>query len=811
MDEQGIRRTRSVSKKGGPFHIWTADDFVSEQQVSAKRRAWHSTACQRCRYRKAKCIVSTAPSQLPTTVPRPPCQLCQRMNVECVWDTTDKRRRKRTQAPSKESTAVQIQGVPGGEEAYHNKDQVVASEKASSQLRIHDQNEAQPDNHPGHQPNMGESTDVSWWDDGSLDLGSICIPQDFVENANSEYSFELPRNWPSDVQDFTLGLDFIDPSLVGRSPDPVLQSFVAQAMGGDNPITKSRILRLRCYRRLGPTAAAPGVRRLFVAVQPYPNLPAGQGRDDSRTESSPGGLSISTPRSTWSAYNNLFDSQAQRPHSLILPIILNVFFDHFGGHFPFLQKRVLNYHVRTGEASSFLLNAISALTARFCPLDGPLAILKDRFKGKWRQGAPFLAKAKDQLASLLSIPASDVVAGLVIMAWVEFGDNNEAGMWMYSGMAIRMAQDLGYHRRLEAVADPAQVFRDFSNTTGDLNLTDDQAALHQHKAQLVLFWTAFSLDVYVSLVTGRPTTLQRNEIDAPIPSAEDMNVTQLEWSSSDPMRNRIFPEVVAFMLHFSESLKILNRMTTMSTASLDGDENLPYSSLREFSQARSNLLGRYKSLPRQLTFGVDTYKRSLTSSQSGLFITLHLFFYTFIILLSRKDPCSTRRGLHNPSDESFQPIGNQDQGDTTTLHGTQLEEQQNLEISRMACQKMAHILTVADVVQKTGYLASPFTNHCFFVAASSILHDEAKPGQVVFRDSFMSSTTENDFDLFNDKLREQSEYFRAIGSVLSTLMQRKNLSAGEDDGGQSTGDEDGDNSLGRVVEDPGIVTRYSIR
>uniref|UniRef100_A0A8H7K3G1 Xylanolytic transcriptional activator regulatory domain-containing protein n=1 Tax=Bionectria ochroleuca TaxID=29856 RepID=A0A8H7K3G1_BIOOC len=582
-------------------------------------------------------------------------------------------------------------------------------------------------------------------------------------------------------------------------------------MGGDNPIAKSRILRLRCYRRLGPTAAAPGVRRLFVAVQPYPNLPAGQGRDDSRTESSPGGLSISTPRSTWSAYNNLFDSQAQRPHSLILPIILNVFFDHFGGHFPFLQKRVLNYHVRTGEASSFLLNAISALTARFCPLDGPLAILKDRFKGKWRQGAPFLAKAKDQLASLLSIPASDVVAGLVIMAWVEFGDNNEAGMWMYSGMAIRMAQDLGYHRRLEAVADPAQVFRDFSNTTGDLNLTDDQAALHQHKAQLVLFWTAFSLDVYVSLVTGRPTTLQRNEIDAPIPSAEDMNVTQLEWSSSDPMRNRIFPEVVAFMLHFSESLKILNRMTTMSTASLDGDENLPYSSLREFSQARSNLLGRYKSLPRQLTFGVDTYKRSLTSSQSGLFITLHLFFYTFIILLSRKDPCSTRRGLHNPSDESFQPIGNQDQGDTTTLHGTQLEEQQNLEISRMACQKMAHILTVADVVQKTGYLASPFTNHCFFVAASSILHDEAKPGQVVFRDSFMSSTTENDFDLFNDKLREQSEYFRAIGSVLSTLMQRKNLSAGEDDGGQSTGDEDGDNSLGRVVEDPGIVTRYSIR
>lgn len=429
MDEQGIRRTRSVSKKGGPFHIWTADDFVSEQQVSAKRRAWHSTACQRCRYRKAKCIVTTPPSQLPITVPRPPCQLCQRMNVECVWDTTDKRRRKRNQALPKESTAARIHSEPDNEPVYHNKDQVAASEKVSSQLHIHDQNEGQHDNPPGPQPNMGESTDVPWWDDGSLDLGSICIPQEFVENANSEYSLELPRNWPSDVQDFTLGLDFIDPSLVGRSPDPVLQSFEAQAMGGDNSIAKSRILRLRCYRRLGPTAAAPGVRRLFVAVQPFPTLPAVQGRDDSRTDSSPGGLSISTPRSTWSAYNDLFDSQAQRPHSLILPIILDVFFDHFGGHFPFLQKRVLNYHVRTGEASSFLLNAISALTARFCPLDGPLAILKDKFKSKWRQGAPFLAKAKDQLASLLSIPASDVVAGLVIMAWVEFGDNNEAGSY----------------------------------------------------------------------------------------------------------------------------------------------------------------------------------------------------------------------------------------------------------------------------------------------------------------------------------------------------------------------------------------------
>ena len=63
---------------------------------------------------------------------------------------------------------------------------------------------------------------------------------------------------------------------------------------------------------------------------------------------------------------------------------------------------------------------------------------------------------------LLNIPSCDVVAGILLLSWVDFGDNNEAGMasranlseaslitlglWMFTGISLRMAQELGLYQ-----------------------------------------------------------------------------------------------------------------------------------------------------------------------------------------------------------------------------------------------------------------------------------------------------------------------------------------------------------------------------
>ncbi len=47
---------------------------------------------------------------------------------------------------------------------------------------------------------------------------------------------------------------------------------------------------------------------------------------------------------------------------------------------------------------------------------------------------------------LVAVPTYDLVASLLMLSWYDFGCNRNVGFWMYTGMAIRMAQDLGMHK-----------------------------------------------------------------------------------------------------------------------------------------------------------------------------------------------------------------------------------------------------------------------------------------------------------------------------------------------------------------------------
>lgn len=49
------------------------------------------------------------------------------------------------------------------------------------------------------------------------------------------------------------------------------------------------------------------------------------------------------------------------------------------------------------------------------------------------------------LVALLGIPSAATCQSLLLLAYHEFGLNSEGSLWMYSGMAMRMAQDLGLH------------------------------------------------------------------------------------------------------------------------------------------------------------------------------------------------------------------------------------------------------------------------------------------------------------------------------------------------------------------------------
>ncbi|KAJ4113484.1 hypothetical protein NW765_011085 [Fusarium oxysporum] len=444
---------------------------------------------------------------------------------------------------------------------------------------------------------------------------------------------------------------------------------------------------------------------------------------------------------------------------------LDVFFQTFGGHFPFLNNQILAGHVRSRQASKFLISSILALTARFCPADMFQSTTdSDSEPGYERRAAArFLKAAKEQLMCLLAVPAPDVVAGLIVLSWAEFGSNSgEGGLWMFSGMAIRMAQDLGLHRSDATDLDPQAAFYDHAplSLQGIRVPTDEQSALHQQKSRLVMFWSAFTLDVYVSLLMGRPPTIRRAEIEVPLPTADDMKPVHLDFDGSHKMCHIIFPAMARSMYIFSEAVELFNLNK--------GAEYI--CSLEEIENLEKKVAQCYHGLDASLIFSTDTYKKSSSDGHAGLFLMLHLYFYTFVALLS------TRR------------------------YRSLIVHERSKRSAQVACQKILQTLAIAGAVDDKGYTATPFLAYSIFVAASTLLEGMALDTEGA--GDFITTVDFADIDFLSQKLREISRFFHGVNAT-SDAIRVKRRGRGPDSGNGREDKEDAESHCVLELQDKG--------
>ena len=128
----------------------------------------------------------------------------------------------------------------------------------------------------------------------------------------------------------------------------------------------------------------------------------------------------------------LFDPITGLPCKKLLPQLLDRFYDHYSDNYIFLLNRgYLESLIEQGRASTFLICVISALSSRFCPPETFHDYFPPKADGSerkaWELSTPFLERAKILMISALDLPSPDVVGGLLMMAFVDFGNNNEAG------------------------------------------------------------------------------------------------------------------------------------------------------------------------------------------------------------------------------------------------------------------------------------------------------------------------------------------------------------------------------------------------
>jgi hypothetical protein len=147
--------------------------------------------------------------------------------------------------------------------------------------------------------------------------------------------------------------------------------------------------------------------------------------------------------------------------------------------------------------SAFLACCICAHGARFA--DNPNSTPATA-------STPFIAQAQDLIIPLLHLPTTDVVTGLLLLAWLFYGQGSESGMWQYSGMTFRMAIDLGLHENSEVYETQAHVVR-----------------------TRLLFWNMFVMDRIIAFALGRPASIPEDIVEIPLPEDADF--------FPDPARN----------------------------------------------------------------------------------------------------------------------------------------------------------------------------------------------------------------------------------------------------------------------------------
>lgn len=246
-----------------------------------------------------------------------------------------------------------------------------------------------------------------------------------------------------------------------------------------------------------------------------------------------------------------------------------------------------------------LVDAVCALAARFSPhpiLGPPQALPIDSSQPAadiklWDRGLPFAHRAMSALVDSLSCPTLSAVQACLLLAYEQFGSNHDSGLWMYLGISIRMAQDLGLqkhqglkHNYGQKGVTPKEVM---TGQAGKLREDQyDDLDVYQspkgrppaqgterarERERVDSFWSIFFLDRVISSGTGRPVTLRDEDIELRFPLQSESQLPN-GWPAPFPPLIRII-HLYGRVTDLINGIQDVNHVTSDTLKRLAGMES----------------------------------------------------------------------------------------------------------------------------------------------------------------------------------------------------------------------------------------------
>lgn len=455
--------------------------------------------------------------------------------------------------------------------------------------------------------------------------------------------------------------------------------------------------RMPYFRYFGPTAIMPGFRQMVVKVRGQRHGSTQTLSDQHPVDSSPAEPLGSPPvnEARTPVEIPVYDNSDMSPSPLITHLC-KLFFVNLGCCFPFLQRERFMRDLEEKQVDAILVDAVCALAARFST--HPMLTkggnqqkegIDDKPKTHHPEaGQAFAQRAKSNIPDAFPCPNVAVVQAALLLAYDEFGASRDSGLWMYLGIAIRMAQDLGM-QTLEGLKyegrngiTPKLVKTDSSsgsapalqerNTHRDQDMTsDEQEQRAVERERLDTFWSIFFLDRVISSGTGRPVTIRDRDIEISFPSLDEV----------DPASGWPLPlNALIRIIHlYGRVTDLLNRVRDVSDITKELQKQL--------DALENRLTEIYQNLSPKLHFNAVNFQQYVKLNQGTNFLLLHCWFHTLIVL------------LHQPT--LLKPF----EGSPQQLSAN------SRELSMSSAKTVADILSFTELIDAKTGVGNPFTRY----------------------------------------------------------------------------------------------------
>ncbi|KEQ59215.1 uncharacterized protein M437DRAFT_57456 [Aureobasidium melanogenum CBS 110374] len=436
--------------------------------------------------------------------------------------------------------------------------------------------------------------------------------------------------------------------------------------------------RMPYFRWLGPTAIMPGFKQMVVKVNRSSST-----TDDARTPQ------------TLPFYDN-----SSMPPSELITHLCDTFFVHLACNFPFLQRDRFLKDLEEKQVDAILVDAVCALAARFSTHHLLVQQSRDgQHVNHSEQGSAFAQRAKVALIDTYATPSVAAVQAALLLAYNEFGESRDSGLWMYLGISIRMAQDLGLHKldglRYEARDGSSPRYsrndKQVDRMLGRADLQDqDQDTAEEHRAaereRVDTLWAVFFLDRVVSSGTGRRSTLQDDDIELSFPPL-DLLDPKTGWPSP-------FPALIRIVCLYGRVADLLNSIKEPSDITSETPQQL--------ADMEARVTNLYQGLSPKLHFQAMNFHHYVKAGEGTNFVLLHFWFHTLIVL------------LHQPTL-------------LKTFEGRMLQLFPNSQALSMSSAKtIADILSYSQLIDTKASLGNPFTTQPIYIAACAFLKETAE-------------------------------------------------------------------------------------